>query len=157
MINSGTEWRQVPLSCGRPERSACPCRGTLNSDALTEARAQRNNESFTNAATVFTTQESLDALKLVIEKLLQFYKTSGEATVKMIQYAPDSTYKADQKEWTGIEGMIQSDFERTIQETPAAEKAAQEAFILTERTETSALRFVLSVRQHRDLRLQPMG
>jgi predicted nucleic acid-binding Zn-ribbon protein len=107
-----------------------------NSDALTEARAQRNSESLANAATVSTTQEGLDALKLVIEQLSQFYKTSAKATVEMIQYAPDSAYKAAQEEWTGIEGMlsvIQSDFERTIQETHAAEKAAQEAFILAER------------------------
>ena len=40
--------------------------------------------------------------------------------------------------------MIQSEFERIIEETHAVEKAAQEAFIL-----------VLGVRQHRDLRLQP--
>ena len=42
--------------------------GTQNSDVLTEARAQGNNESLANAAIVFITQESLDALKLVIEQ-----------------------------------------------------------------------------------------
>ena len=40
-----------------------------NSDALTETRAQRNNESLANAATVFATQEGLDALELMIEQL----------------------------------------------------------------------------------------
>ena len=44
--------------------------------------------------------------------------------------------KAAQKEWTRIEGMIQSEFEQIIQETHAVEKAAQEASILAERTET---------------------
>ena len=33
---------------------------------LTEARAQRNNESLANAATVFTTRKGLDAFKLVM-------------------------------------------------------------------------------------------
>ena len=124
---------------------------------MTEARAQRNNESLANAAIVFTTQESLDAFRLVIEQLLRFYKTSVKVRVETIQHALDSTYKAVQEEWTRIEGMIQSEFERTIQETHAVGEAAQEVSILAERTETSALRFVLSVRQHRDLRLQPMG
>ena len=58
---------------------------------------------------------------------MQFYKTSAKATVGMSQYAPDSAYKAAQEEWTGIVGMlsvIQSDFERTIQETHAAEKGS---------------------------------
>ena len=97
-----------------------------------------------NTAFVFITQESLNVLKFVIEQLSQFYKTSDKVTVETVQYALDSTYKAAQKEWTMIEGMIQSEFERIIQETHAVEKAAQEAFI-----------FVLGVRQHRDLRLQP--
>ena len=110
--------------------------GTWSSGVLTEARAQRNNESLANAAFVFITQESLDALKLVIEQLSQFYKTSAKVTVETVQYALDSTYKAAQKEWTRIEGMIQSEFERIIEVTHAVEKAAQEASILAERTET---------------------
>ena len=68
----------------------------------------------------------------MIEQLSQFYKTSAKVIVEMIQYALDSTYKAVQEEWTEIEGMIQSEFERIIQETHAVEKAAQEAFILAE-------------------------
>ena len=85
--------------------------GTWNSDVLTEACAQRNNESLANAATAFIRQESLDALKLVIEQLSQFYKTSAKVTVEPVQYVLDSTYKAVQEEWTEIEGMIQSEFE----------------------------------------------
>ena len=126
----------MPVTYERPGRSTCPCQSTQNSNALTEARAQRNNESLANGAIVFTTQESLDAFKLVIEQLSQFYKTSVKVTVEMIQYALDSTYKAAQEEWTEIEGTIQSEFERIIQETHAVEKAPQEAFILAERTET---------------------
>ena len=76
----------------------------------------------------------------MIEQLSQFYKTSVKVIVEMIQYALDSTYKAVQEEWTEIEGMIQSEFESTIRETHAVEKAAQEAFILAERTETSMLK-----------------
>ena len=93
MIDSGTKWCQMSVTCGRPVRSACPCQSTKNSDVLTEARAQRNNESLANAAIVFITQESLHDLKLVIEQLSQFYKTSAEASVETIQYALDSTCK----------------------------------------------------------------
>ena len=64
---------------------------------MTEARAQRNNESLANAAPVSTTWEGFDALKLVIEQLLQSYKTSVKVTVETIQYSPDSTYKAAQE------------------------------------------------------------
>ena len=85
---------------------------------------------------MFITQESLDAFRLVIEQLSQFYKTSAKVTAETIQYTLDSTYTAVQKEWTRIEGMIQSEFERIIEVTNAVEKAAQEAFILAERTET---------------------
>ena len=53
----------------------------------------------------------------------------------MIQYTADSTYKVVQEEWTEIEGMIQSESERIIQETHAVGKSAQEAFILAERNE----------------------
>ena len=42
-----------------------------------------------NAATAFIAQESLDAVKLVIEQLLQFYKASAKASVETIQYALD--------------------------------------------------------------------
>ena len=77
-------------------------------------------------------RKGLDAFRLVIEQLLRFYKTSVKVSVETIQYAPDSTHKAAQEEWTRIEGMIQSEFERIIQETHA-----QEAFILAERTETT--------------------
>ena len=73
---------------------------------LTEALAQRNNESLANAATVFTTQKGLDAFKLVIEQLSQSYKTSVKVTVVTIQYEPDLAHKAIQEEWTGIEGML---------------------------------------------------
>ena len=104
------------------------------SDALTETRAQRNNESLANAATVSTTQEGLDALEFVIEQLSQFYKTSAKATVEMTQYAPDSAYKDAQEEWTEIMlSVIQLDFERTTQETHAAEEGSARSFILAER------------------------
>ena len=116
----------MPVTYERPGRSTCPCQTTQNSNALTEARAQRINESLANAAIAFITQKGLDAFRLVIEQLLQFYKTSVKISVETIQYALDST----QEEWTRIEGM------RIIQETHAVGEAAQEAFILAERTKT---------------------
>ena len=79
-------------------------------------------------------RKGLDAFRLVVEQLSQFYKTSSKVTVEMIQYTADSTYKTAQEEWTRIECMIQSEFEQIIEETHAVEKAAQEAFNLVERT-----------------------
>ena len=74
---------------------------------------------------MFITQESLDALKFVIEQLSQFYKTSAKVTVETVQYALDLTYKAAQKEWTRIEGMTQSEFLRIIEVTHAVEKGSE--------------------------------
>ena len=56
-------------------------------------------------------RKGLDAFRFVIVQLSQFYKTSVEVSVETIQYAPDSTHKAAQEEWTRIEGTIQSEFE----------------------------------------------
>ena len=113
-----------------------------NSDALTETRAQRNNESHANAATESTTQAGPDALELVIEQLSQFYKTSAKATVEMTQYAPDSAYKAAQGKWTEIEGMCLSS-SRTSSEPSKRrmlrKRAAQEAFVLAERNYEATL------------------
>ena len=61
----------------------------------------------------------------MIEQLSQFYKTSAKVTVETVQYVLDSMYKVAQEEWTEIEGMIQSESERIIQETHAVEKAAK--------------------------------
>ena len=113
---------------------------------------QRNNESLANTSIVFTTQESLDAFRLVIEQLSQFYKTSAKVTAETIQYTPDSTYKAVQEEWTRIEGSIQSKLERIIQETHAVEEAAQEMHPSLRAQRISALQLVLGVRQHRSKR-----
>ena len=73
---------------------------------LTEARTQRNNESLANAATEFTTRKGLDAFKLVMGQLSQFYKTSVKVREESVQYEPDSAHQAIQEEWTGIEGML---------------------------------------------------
>ena len=98
---------------------------------MTEARAQGNNESLANAAIVFITQKGLDAFRLVIEQLLRFYKTSVRVSVETIQYALDSTHKAAQEEWTEAEGMIQSESERIIQETPEYVPAGSTSTTLT--------------------------
>ena len=84
---------------------------------------------------MFITQVSLHAFRLVIEQLSQFYKTSAKVTTETIQYTADSTYKTVQEEWTRIEGMIQSNIERIIQDTHAAGEVAQEMSILVESTQ----------------------
>ena len=121
-------------------RWSTDCRLRTNGKQLDET-IMRVNEMFKGTTNLLqmqqlclSSQASLDAFRLVIEQLSQFYKTSAEVTVEMIQYTADSTYIADQEEWTRIEGLIQSEFERIIQETHAVEKGAQEAFILAEGT-----------------------
>ena len=61
----------MPATHERPERVHVRV-GTWSSGVLTEARAQGSNESLVNAAFVFITQESLDALKHVIEQMSQY-------------------------------------------------------------------------------------
>ena len=73
---------------------------------LTEARTQRNNDSRASAATVLATRKGLDAFKLVMEQLSQFYKTSVKVIVETVQYALDSAHMAIQGELTGVESVL---------------------------------------------------
>merc|ERR1719389_638275 len=87
-------------------------------------------------------QAGLDAVKMAIDILDKFYKTSAKAKVDLslaqgqgpLDDAPDAgfdngeAYQGAGAESGGIIGMmevIQSDFERTISETKAAEAAAK--------------------------------
>ena len=55
---------------------------TQNSDALREARAQGNDESLANAASVLIAQDSLHTSRRVSEQVSQFYRTSAKDTVE---------------------------------------------------------------------------
>jgi len=121
-------------------------------DAQAEAEKNRKEEKAENANTVSEANAGLDAVKMAIDILDKFYKTSAKAKVDLslaqkgpMDDAPDAgfdngeAYKGAGAESGGIIGMmevIQSDFERTISETQAAEKQA-EADHLEFMTETS--------------------
>merc|ERR1719311_1594120 len=109
-------------------------------DARAEAEKNRKEEKAENANTVSEAKAGLDAVKMAIDILDKFYKTSAKAEVDLslaqgpLDDAPDAgfdngeAYKGAGAEAGGIIGMmevIQSDFERTISETQASEKAAK--------------------------------
>merc|ERR1719198_947581 len=112
--------------------------------ALTKAKAkaekERTEESAENTNTVNEAKAGLGAVNMAIDILDKFYKTSAKAKVDLslaqgpLDDMPDAgfkageAYKGAQSESGGIIGMmevIQSDFERTISETKAAEAAAK--------------------------------
>merc|ERR1719407_152074 len=105
------------------------------------AETNRSEEKAENANTVTEAKAGLDAVKMAIDILDKFYKTSAKATVDLslaqgpLDDAPDAgfdngeAYKGAGAESGGIIGMmevIQSDFERTISETKKAEKIAEQ-------------------------------
>jgi len=108
--------------------------------AQDEAEKDRKEEKAENANTVSEANAGLDAVKMAIDILDKFYKTSAKAKVDLslaqkgpMDDAPDAgfdngeAYQGAGAESGGIIGMmevIQSDFERTISETKAAEKDA---------------------------------
>jgi len=109
-------------------------------DKRAEAEAARKEESAENANTVTEAKAGLDAVKMAIDILDKFYKTSAKAKVDLslaqgpLDDAPDAgfdngeAYKGAGAEAGGIIGMmevIQSDFERTISETKKAEAEAK--------------------------------
>merc|ERR1719301_518022 len=109
-------------------------------DARAEAEKNRKEEKAENANTVSEAKAGLDAVKMAIDILDKFYKTSAKAEVDLslaqgpLDDAPDAgfdngdAYKGAGAESGGIIGMmevIQSDFERTISETKKAEAAAE--------------------------------
>merc|ERR1719311_1218079 len=109
-------------------------------DAQADAEKARKEESAENDNTVKEAKAGLDAVKMAIDILDKFYKTSAKASVDLslaqgpLDDAPDAgfeigeAYKGAGAESGGIIGMmevIQSDFERTISETKKAEAAAE--------------------------------
>ena len=81
---------EAQLACTRQTSVRDRVTQTRNRDEvqniLTETRAQRNNESLANAATVFTHSERVLTLSnLVMEQLSQFYKTSVKVSVESVQ------------------------------------------------------------------------
>jgi hypothetical protein len=120
-------------------------------DAQAEAEKNRKEEKAENANTVSEAKAGLDAVKMAIDILDKFYKTSAKAKVDLslaqgpLDDAPDAgfdngeAYQGAGGEAGGIIGMmevIQSDFERTISETKKAEAQAEKEH-LEFMTETS--------------------
>jgi hypothetical protein len=108
--------------------------------AQAEAEKNRKEEKAENANTVAEAQAGLKAVNQAIDILDKFYKTSAKAKVDLslaqgpLDDAPDAgfdngeAYKGAGGEAGGIIGMmevIQSDFQRTIDETRKDEKAAE--------------------------------
>jgi len=108
-------------------------------DAQAEAEKNRKEDKAENANTVTEAKAGLDAVKMAIDILDKFYKTSAKAKVDLslaqgpMDDAPDAgfdngeAYQGAGAESGGIIGMmevIQSDFERTISETQKAEAQA---------------------------------
>jgi len=109
--------------------------------AQAEAKKVRGEEKAENANTVTEAKAGLDAVKMAIDILDKFYKTSAKAKVDLslaqgpLDDAPDAGFKTGEAyqgagaESGGIIGMmevIQSDFERTISETKKAEAQAEQ-------------------------------
>merc|ERR1719329_872937 len=109
-------------------------------DKRAEAEKERKEEKAENANTVSEAKAGLAAVKMAIDILDKFYKTSAKAKVDLslaqgpLDDAPDAgfengeAYKGAAAESGGIIGMmevIQSDFERTISETKKAEAQAE--------------------------------
>jgi len=109
--------------------------------AQASAKKTRGEEKAENANTVSEAKAGLAAVKMAIDILDKFYKTSAKAKVDLslaqkgpLDDAPDAgfdngeAYQGAGAESGGIIGMmevIQSDFERTISETKASEAQAE--------------------------------
>eukprot|EP00933_Yihiella_yeosuensis_P076916 TRINITY_DN868_c0_g2_i1.p1 TRINITY_DN868_c0_g2~~TRINITY_DN868_c0_g2_i1.p1 ORF type:complete len:571 (+),score=213.18 TRINITY_DN868_c0_g2_i1:188-1714(+) len=100
----------------------------------------RNQESAENAANVEEAEIALSGVDAAMKVIKDFYGANAENKVELVQKshqpekdAPDASfknkeaYKGSQEASTGIVGMlevIQSDFQRSISDTKAAEKSA---------------------------------
>jgi hypothetical protein len=107
--------------------------------SLTNATNDRADEKANNDATIKAANEGLTAIKQAITVLKDFYKMGAKA---LIQASPvdedspgagfDGSYQGNQAQGQGIIGMletIQSDFERTLSETDAAETQSYRDFV----------------------------
>jgi chromosome segregation ATPase len=116
----------------------------LNRDHVATTK-QRENEKAANKDTLENATQGLAALKSAIEVLQGFYGKASRAKTSLVQASPvdqdmgaagtggfAGAYKGNQAQAGGILGMlatIQSDFERSISETSAAEDGAQRDYV----------------------------
>jgi len=109
--------------------------------ALGNLTENRKAEKAMNMQTLKDASDGLDAVKQAIAILKVYYKRAAKATV-LAQASPvdedtsgagfEGAYKGKQAASKGIIGMlevIQTDFERTVRYTKAAEKEAAAAFV----------------------------
>merc|ERR1719313_2411848 len=117
------------------------------SSSLEKSTDMRSKEKEENSMSLKDAKEGLEAIKQAIGVLKDFYKGAAKAKV-LLQASPideegeapgagfDGAYKGNQDQAGGIIGMlevIQSDFERAIKTTTAAEKEAHRVFVLFDR------------------------
>lgn len=114
-------------------------------ETLANATTLRENEKTTNEATIKEAKESAATVEQAMDILDKYYKTAqndAEAAFVQIKKSAntteipdagfDSAYAGQQEGAVGVLGMldvVKSDFERTVKETEAAEKHAQQAFL----------------------------
>jgi len=121
-----------------------------------EAQEDRDIEKLEHEAVIAEAKEGLDAMKQIIDILEKFYKSAAKATVELAQKsagpeddAPDAgfdageAYMGAQEASAGVFGMLevmQSDFQRTVDETERAEQEAEQDHVafMTETGKTMA-------------------
>lgn len=109
--------------------------------ALNTATTDRTNERTDNLQTLETAKKGLTAVSAAVTLLKMFYKRAGKETV-FFQASPvdadtggpgfAGAYKGKQESSKAIIGLlevVQTDFERTLRVTEAAERNAQEEFV----------------------------
>jgi len=110
-------------------------------DDQKEATQIRTDEKKENEASIQEAKDGLTALDQVIDTLDKFYKTAAKAKVELVQTsgpeddAPDAGFAAGEA-YTGAQGagggvlgmleVMKSDFMRSVSETEAAEKQAEQ-------------------------------
>jgi hypothetical protein len=114
-------------------------------DSLEQATNDRNAEKEQNQTTLRDAKDGLEATKMALKILKDFYKGEhgvGGANTASVSFVQDprhdmpevhsGPYQGNQAGADGILGtlaVIVSDFERTVSDTNAAEKAAHRAFV----------------------------
>jgi len=139
---SGLESKQDELEAEISELSAAVTQLTFDLENATE---YRKAEKAANVQTLKDANDGLEAVKQAITILKVFYKQAAKATV-LVQASPvdedtsgagfQGAYQGKQEASKGIVGMlevIQTDFERTIRFTEAAEKQAAADFVKFDR------------------------
>jgi len=123
--------------------------------ALAEATDLRGKEKESNSQTVKDSKEGLEAIKNAIQILKDFYKGAAK-NKSLLQASPideadqgvgvdksvKGAYKGKQDSANGIIGMlevIQSDFERSVKQTNAAESESHRGFVDFDRTSKTSI------------------